>query len=114
MAEQCALYWLRDLKEKGITPLWATAYESLLSQLPRCSATTQVDEEWEDTAFDNIEGNKGDEDKSGDEDEGDDNVGDDDDYDDFDFDDQLIEIRYIYTTWYWKTACNKSAREVVI
>ena len=95
MAEQCALYWLRDLKEKGITPSWATAYESLLSQLLCRSATTQVDkegegmaldEEWEDMAFDNIEGNEGDEDKSGDEDEGDSDVGDDD-YNDFDFND---------------------------
>ena len=44
MAEQCALYWLRDLKEKEITPSWATAYESLLSQLPPRRGTTQVDE----------------------------------------------------------------------
>lgn len=95
MAERCALYWLRDLKEKGIMPSWATGYEDMLSQLPHRHAATQLDdecegmaldEEWEDMAVDNVEGNEGDEDKSGDEDEGDSDVGDDD-YDDFDFGD---------------------------
>ena len=86
MAEQCAIYWLWDLKEKEITPSWATAYESLLTQLPHSRATTQVDEECEDMALDNNEGNEGDEDEPGDEDEVDSNV-EEEDYDDFDFDD---------------------------
>lgn len=85
MAEQCALYWLQDLKEKEITPSWATAYESLLSQLPPRCGTTQVDEECEDMSLDN-NGNEDNEDQSSDENEGDFNVGEDD-YEDFDFDD---------------------------
>ncbi|KIJ99026.1 hypothetical protein K443DRAFT_8698 [Laccaria amethystina LaAM-08-1] len=86
MAEQCAIYWFRDLKEKEITPLWATAYKSVLSQLLHQRAAAQVDEECEETALNNNEGNEGDEDQSGDEDEVDSNV-EEDDYDDFDFDD---------------------------
>jgi hypothetical protein len=30
MAEQCALYWLPYIKEKGFTPVWASEYESQL------------------------------------------------------------------------------------
>ena len=86
MAEQCAMYWFRDLKKRGITPSWATAYESLLSRLPHHRAAIQIDGECEDVVLDDNEGNEGDEDEPGDEDEMDSIVGEDD-YDDYDFDD---------------------------
>ena len=80
------MYWFRDLKKRGITPSWATAYESLLSRLPHHHAAIQIDEECEDMVLDDNEGNEGDEDEPGDEDEMDSIIREDD-YDDYDFDD---------------------------
>lgn len=55
MAEQCAVYWLPHLKERGISPPWASDYEHLLqkNQVPR--GVVQGEEETGETAID-IEG----------------------------------------------------------
>lgn len=56
MAEQCALHWLPRLKCRGVTPLWAADYDSLLSQVQGCRADVPVDDD--DTMLDSIEGNE--------------------------------------------------------
>jgi hypothetical protein len=52
IAEQCACYWLPHLKIKGITPSWASHYESLLDVLPvsvneEVSNESEVDEDYD-------------------------------------------------------------------
>ena len=34
LAEWCAVHWLPHLKVRGVTPLWASDYEHLLSDVP--------------------------------------------------------------------------------
>ena len=54
MAEQCALYWLPHLKEKGIVPSWASYYGHLPEVLDRL-AGMPLEEDLEDAVLD-IEG----------------------------------------------------------
>ena len=70
MAEQCAIYWLLHLKERGILPPWASDYKHLLqkNQVPR--GVVQGEEEMGETAIDigddgdtEYEGNEGSEDE---------------------------------------------------
>jgi hypothetical protein len=79
MAEQCVLHWLLHLKSRGIMPLWAVDYESLLSQVQ--TYNVQDNEEYEDMMPDNIEGNKHEELDFGDGDEIDSGIEDEDDDD---------------------------------
>ena len=54
MAEQCVLYWLPHLKEKGIVPSWASDYDHLPEVLDRL-AGVPLEEDLEDAVLD-IEG----------------------------------------------------------
>jgi hypothetical protein len=44
MAEQFALYWLPQLKEKGIVPSWASDYDLLLNKLAMLTLEQDVEE----------------------------------------------------------------------
>ena len=70
MAEQCAIYWLPHLKERGILPPWASDYEHLLQKNQVPHGVVQGEEEMGETAIDigddgdaEYEGNEGSEDE---------------------------------------------------
>ena len=67
MAEQCALYWLPVLNDKGLVPSWASDYEHLLRKVQKSQAVAPLEVgEPEDITLD-LEGLEGDIDSEGDE-----------------------------------------------
>ena len=51
MAEQCAVYWLPHLKEKGIVPSWASDFDHLL-EVPGEQGAVQLEQDSEDASLD--------------------------------------------------------------
>ena len=51
MAEQCAVYWLPHLKEKGIVPSWASDFDHLL-EVPGEQGAVRLEQDSEDASLD--------------------------------------------------------------
>ena len=88
MAEQCAVYWLPHLKEKGVVPSWASDYEYLL-EVPDGDSAVPLEKNSDDTVLDVLGDDEMDYDENGiDIEEGEDEDEDEDEeYDLFDFND---------------------------